>query len=223
MSAPIFEFRRDSDPACDAPLYAAAGKRLLDLAAVVLMAPVAILLIAGAALAILLTGGRPFFAHVRVGRHGRMFRCWKLRTMVPDAEAALARVLSSDPACALEWARRQKLADDPRITRIGRILRRTSLDELPQLWNVALGHMSLVGPRPFTPEQARLYGSGLRSEAYYDLRPGITGLWQVARRGHGSFAERAAYDRHYADRLTLAGDLSILARTFGVVLRATGQ
>ena len=143
--------------------------------------------------------------------------------MVPDADAALAQVLALDRGKAQEWARHQKLTDDPRVTRLGRFLRRTSLDEVPQLWNVMRGQMSLVGPRPFTPEQAGLYGSGLGGEAYYALRPGITGLWQVTRRNRGSFAERAEYDRRYAAGLSLGSDLSILSRTFGVVFRATGQ
>lgn len=227
MSAPIFEFRPDAavEPAARTGplLYRAGGKRLFDLAVLILMAPAAIMLIGVAAVAILLSGAAPFYAHVRVGRNGRTFRCWKLRTMVRDADAVLARVLASDPAMAREWARKQKLAADPRVTRIGRFLRRTSLDELPQLWNLALGQMSLVGPRPFTPEQAGLYGAGYRGEAYYSMRPGITGLWQVARRNQGGFSERVAFDRHYADRLSLATDLWILLRTVGVVLRATGQ
>ena len=227
MTAPIFEFRPETaiEPARHAgrTAYGLAGKRVLDLVLVLLMAPIAVAVIAIAASVIALSGGQPFYGHVRVGRSGRRFRCWKLRTMVPNADAALAQVLATDHSKAREWARHQKLADDPRVTSVGRFLRRTSLDELPQLWNVLRGEMSLVGPRPFTPDQTGLYGSGLMGEAYYALRPGITGLWQVSRRNRGGFSERAEYDRRYAAGLCLGSDLAILARTFGVVVRATGQ
>ena len=142
--------------------------------------------------------------------------------MIPDADAALARILRDDPALDEEWRTTQKLARDPRVTRFGALLRRTSLDELPQLWNVLNGTMSLVGPRPFTPEQRGLYRNGRTDADYYHLRPGITGLWQVSRRNRGSFAERATYDSAYRNRLSVWTDLSILARTIVVVLRATG-
>ncbi len=227
MTAPIFDFRPDPAIATARPAastrYATSGKRALDLFLLVVLAPAAIVLIAIAAGVIGLAGGKPFYGHVRVGLHGRKFRCWKLRTMVPDADAVLARMLATDPEKAREWARHQKLSDDPRVTRIGRLLRRTSLDELPQLWNVLRGQMSFVGPRPFTPEQAGLYGSGLQNAPYYRLRPGITGLWQVTRRNRGSFAERTDFDDRYARELCLSEDLSILWRTFGAVLRATGR
>jgi lipopolysaccharide/colanic/teichoic acid biosynthesis glycosyltransferase len=143
--------------------------------------------------------------------------------MVPDAEASLTRLLAADAGLAAEWARDQKLAHDPRITLLGRFLRRTSLDELPQLWNVLTGEMSLVGPRPFLPEQESLYADGGRDAPYYLLRPGITGLWQVSRRNAGTFAERSDFDGRYAARVSLIGDLAILLATIRIVLRATGK
>lgn len=222
MAAPLFEFRDEVAPGAPRRFYSTFGKRSLDLALLVLMLPVAIPLIATILLVSALGGGRALYSQIRIGRDGQLFRCWKVRTMIPDADAALARILRDDPALAEEWRTTQKLVRDPRVTRFGALLRRTSLDELPQLWNVLNGTMSLVGPRPFTPEQRGLYRNGRTDADYYHLRPGITGLWQVSRRNRGSFAERATYDSAYRTRLSVWTDLSILARTVGVVLRATG-
>jgi lipopolysaccharide/colanic/teichoic acid biosynthesis glycosyltransferase len=174
-------------------------------------------------LATWLEGGSPLYLQARVGRGGALFRCWKVRTMVRGADELLARLVEEDDDIAREWHHHQKLTRDPRITRLGRLLRRSSLDELPQLWNVLNGTMSLVGPRPFTPAQRGLYAGGRGDLAYYDLRPGISGLWQVSRRNAGSFAERVSYDEQYGRSVSLLTDLSILWRTFAVVLRATGR
>lgn len=199
-------------------LYRARLKRALDIALVLAAAPLVLpLLLILIALASL-DGHSPFYRQTRIGRGGRSFQLLKLRSMVPDAEARLARHLAENPAAAAEWARCQKLARDPRITPIGRFLRRSSLDELPQLWNVLTGDMALVGPRPMVPEQQPLYAG----TAYYRLRPGLTGLWQISERHTSAFADRAGYDTDYAARLTLGLDLAILARTVGVVLRQTG-
>ncbi len=222
MAAPLFEFRDDVVPVASRRLYPAFGKRFLDLTLLVLMLPVALPLIAAIILVTALGGGPALYSQLRVGRDDRLFRCWKVRTMIPDADAVLARILRDDPALAKEWNTTQKLVRDPRVTWFGALLRRTSLDELPQLWNVLNGTMSLVGPRPFTPEQRGLYRNGRTDADYYSLRPGITGLWQVSRRNRGSFAERSAYDSVYQTHLGLWTDLSILARTVIVVLRATG-
>jgi lipopolysaccharide/colanic/teichoic acid biosynthesis glycosyltransferase len=138
--------------------------------------------------------------------------------MVPGAEARLAAHLAADPAARAEWDRSQKLREDPRVTPLGRLLRRSSLDELPQLWNVLAGDMSLVGPRPMMPCQQALYPG----EAYYRLRPGLTGPWQVSDRHASAFADRARFDRDYEQALSLATDLRILAATLRAVLRGTG-
>jgi exopolysaccharide production protein ExoY len=148
-----------------------------------------------------------------------VFRCWKLRTMVPGAEQVLEQHLAQNPGARAEWDTYQKLSCDPRITRIGHALRKTSLDEIPQLWNVLRGDMSLVGPRPMLPEQYSLYPGS----SYFELRPGLTGPWQVSERHTSAFADRGRYDDQYAVDLSLAADLRILASTFLVVLQRRGQ
>lgn len=204
--------------AAPAGLYARAGKRALDIALAAAGLVVAAPLILVFALLVALDGNSPFFVQDRVGRGGRVFRMIKLRSMVADAEAALARHLADHPEAAREWDLRQKLTDDPRITGVGQFLRRTSLDELPQLVNVLKGDMSLVGPRPMLPCQQAIYPG----TAYYALRPGITGLWQVSERHGSEFVRRADYDQRYLDELTFGLDLATLVRTVSVVLRGTG-
>ena len=143
---------------------------------------------------------------------------WKLRSMVTNADAALEDHLRSDAAARVEWNTNQKLRNDPRITKVGQILRKTSLDELPQLWNVLIGDMSLVGPRPMMVCQQSLYPGS----AYYALRPGITGFWQISVRNESSFAERASYDADYLRKVTFAQDLSVMLKTVSVVTKGTG-
>lgn len=200
-------------------LYRDVFKRLFDMLAIVLTAPATIPFIALLALSVALSGHAPFYSQSRIGRHGRVYTIWKLRTMVPDADAALETYLATDPAARAEWDRTQKLRNDPRVTRIGRILRKSSLDELPQLWNVFCGHMSLVGPRPMMPQQCSLYPG----QAYYRLRPGITGMWQVSARNDSSFAERAGFDADYDHKISLRTDLALLWATVRVVLHGTGH
>jgi exopolysaccharide production protein ExoY len=198
--------------------YAAYAKRGLDLCAVLLALPILLPLILVLALLVRGDGGPAFYVQDRVGRNGRLFRLWKLRTMVVDADERLADHLARNPEARAEWHERQKLKDDPRITRIGRILRKTSLDELPQLWNVLRGEMSLVGPRPMMPDQQALYPG----REYYRLRPGLTGFWQISDRNRTAFAGRARFDADYAARLSLLTDLVVLVRTVRIVLRGTG-
>lgn len=194
------------------------GKRLIDLALVLAIGPLFLPLIAGLMLLTCLDGHAALYSQLRVGQNGRLFRFWKLRTMVPNADVALERHLESNPLARAEWDATQKLRHDPRLTFIGCYLRRYSLDELPQLWNVLVGDMSLVGPRPMMPSQRALYpGTG-----YYELRPGLTGLWQISERNNCTFAERAAYDNRYAQMLSATTDLAILLRTVGVIFRGTG-
>lgn len=198
-------------------LYRRGGKRALDVALVVLGAPIVIPLIAIVAFLVALDGANPFYRQTRVGRHGREFRMLKLRTMVPGADEALAELIREDPRLAREWQINQKIENDPRITPIGRVLRRVSLDELPQVWNVVLGDMSLVGPRPIMASQRDLYDGS----AYFDMRPGITGLWQVSARNKG-FLCRVDYDQRYHDGLSFWTDLRLLVQTAVVVARGTG-
>jgi lipopolysaccharide/colanic/teichoic acid biosynthesis glycosyltransferase len=193
-------------------------KRCIDVCIVVLIGPLALLVIGVLALLIHWEGGKPFYSQMRVGKDGRLFRIWKLRTMVPDSEGVLQKYLAAHPEAQAEWSETQKLRSDPRVTTCGAIVRKYSLDELPQIWNVLTGDMSLVGPRPIMPEQQVLYPG----TAYFAMRPGLTGLWQVSARNESPFASRAAYDTLYAESMSLRTDLWIMVLTVGVVLRGTG-
>ncbi len=198
------------------------AKRALELLLIAMLAPLWGPLLVGLMLAV---GRAPFYAQDRVGLHGRLFRMWKLRSMRPGAEGQLA-VLLSDPLRRREWIRHGKLARDPRITPLGQWLRRHSLDELPQIWNVIRGDMALVGPRPLLPgEIAREYGAA--AARVVSVRPGMTGSWQVSGGMNGrnslSYAERLRLDLAYARGSTLRSDLMILLRTVGAILRGSGR
>lgn len=212
------EERVGNTPSGVRSFYARFVKRPLDILAVIALLPIILPVILILAFLVRRDGGRPFYSQLRVGRSGRSFRLWKLRSMVHDADKRLEEYLATNPEARAEWDSTQKLKNDPRITRFGRFLRKTSLDELPQLLNVFLGDMSVVGPRPMMVEQAQLYPGA----DYYHLRPGVTGLWQISDRNDSTFAARATYDATYARDLSLTGDISIIARTVGVVMRCTG-
>jgi lipopolysaccharide/colanic/teichoic acid biosynthesis glycosyltransferase len=168
-----------------------------------------------------LEGGDIFFAHQRVGYRGRPFRCFKFRSMVVDAEAALARYLAENPAARQEWEATQKLRDDPRVTPLGRFLRATSLDELPQLFNVVAGDMSLVGPRPIVRNEIARYG--IYFQHYASARPGLTGPWQVSGRSDIDYDRRVELDRNYVTAWSFSGDVLILLRTVKVVFGRVGS
>jgi lipopolysaccharide/colanic/teichoic acid biosynthesis glycosyltransferase len=194
-------------------------KRLFDVVLVLLSLPFVLPFLALISAAILLSDGKsPIFRQERVGKDGRRFKIWKFRSMDVDAEAQLQRYLDANPEAKREWETKQKLSYDPRCTAVGRLLRRTSIDELPQIFNVLVGDMSLVGPRPMMPCQQALYPG----QSYYNMRPGMTGAWQVTTRNTSDFSDRAAYDDQYFGRVSLIEDLRILAQTVGVVLRGTG-
>lgn len=193
-------------------------KQVMDITLTLLAAPFVVLLVSFLAVLVSLDGKSPFYSQMRVGRNGRLFRMWKLRTMVHDADARLESYLKANPQAQLEWDNSQKLKNDPRVTRVGRALRKTSMDELPQLLNVLGGTMSLVGPRPMMPKQQALYSG----QAYFALKPGITGLWQISDRNHCEFSDRVHYDDHYDRNVSLKTDVSILVHTIGVVVRGTG-
>ena len=173
-----------------------------------------------AALIALRRDGPLFFSHVRVGKGGRLFRCYKFRTMVPDGSRLFNHILSIDPVAREDWQVRRKVHRDPRVSRLGAFLRSSSLDELPQLWNVLCGDMSMVGPRPITLEELAEYGDNARE--YLSVRPGITGAWQVSGRSQCTYAERVALDVDYVRNLSFARDMVILLRTVNVVLRRQG-
>ena len=196
-------------------------KRVLDLAATLALGLFSLPVLALVAVAVKLDSPGPvFFAQTRIGKGGRKFRAWKFRTMVRDAEEVLERYLLEHPELREEWLQDQKLRRDPRVTRVGRFLRRTSLDELPQLWNVLRGEMSLVGPRPIVDAEVPRYGP--RFALYAQVLPGITGLWQVSGRNDTTYEERVELDSYYVRNWSPWLDLYILARTVWVVLTARG-
>ena len=201
--------------------WAQRTKRALDLFVVVvgglLMSP---LLLAIAALIKLDSPGPVFYGHQRLGGEGKHFRCWKFRTMRADAESSLTNLLQNDAELRSEWERYQKLRNDPRITRMGRFLRKTSLDELPQLWNVLRREMSLVGPRPIVDAEVSKYGEVY--ELYQRVAPGISGLWQVNGRSDMSYEERVATDAYYVRNWSIWLDLVILGRTIGSIIFSRG-
>ncbi|MBW4053739.1 MAG: sugar transferase [Proteobacteria bacterium] len=197
-----------------------AVKRVLDVAGAIVLAAVFAPLILAIVLLMRREGGPIMYKHRRIGRHGKVFDCLKFRTMVPNAEQVLRQLLETDPGIEAEWLRDHKLRCDPRVTPLGRFLRRTSLDELPQLWNVLRGEMSLVGPRPVVRDELLRYGRNVR--AYLSAKPGITGLWQIKGRNDTDYRRRVVLDTYYVRNRNLALDLYILLRTTGVVLGGSG-
>ena len=165
--------------------------------------------------------GPVVFRHIRVGQGGRRFACFKFRSMVLDSDNVLKTLLESDPAARKEWDRTQKLANDPRITPVGKFLRQSSLDELPQLINVIRGDMSLVGPRPIVPSELTRYGDKL--SLYLLARPGITGIWQVSGRNDCGYDRRIEMDANYVRNWRFSTDFVILLRTLGAVLAQRGS
>jgi exopolysaccharide production protein ExoY len=193
-------------------------KRGLDIVIASLMlislAPILIMI----ALIIYFTMGRPiFFGHESIGYNGIPFRCYKFRTMVTDAKERLALYLANNPAAAAEWQATQKLKDDPRVTRYGQLLRKSSLDELPQLINTLRGEMTCVGPRPVTADELRRYGPSARH--YLRVRPGLTGLWQVSGRSNTSYRYRVVLDRTYVTSWSISLDVQILLKTAPALFR----
>lgn len=193
-------------------------KRVFDLTVVVSTGVVVGPLVLILALILSLRGHSPFYISDRVGVGGRTFRMYKLKTMIEDADERLEAYLAANPKARAEWDSTQKLKRDPRVIWIGKWLRKTSLDELPQLWNVLVGDMSLVGPRPMMPSQRSMYDGA----AYYHLRPGVTGIWQISDRNESGFEKRATLDTDYDSVLSFPVDITILVRTVGAVARGTG-
>lgn len=191
---------------------------VLGLAALIFVLP--LMLLTAAAIKVQ-DGGPVLFGHMRLGRGGGAFRCWKFRSMVVNAEERLAAVLARDPCARAEWEADQKLRRDPRITALGRFIRLTSIDELPQLLNVLRGEMSLVGPRPIVPDEVRRYGRWFRH--YCAVRPGITGLWQVSGRNDVDYRRRVAMDVLLAKSVTPRRYLVILLATIPAVARRSGS
>jgi len=164
--------------------------------------------------------GPVFIVQKRIGHKGKVFGCLKFRTMVVDAQERLEQLLAECPTARAEWAARQKLRDDPRITRIGQFLRTTSLDELPQFFNILLGDMSVVGPRPIVKDEIVKYGGAF--SAYSSVKPGVTGMWQVSGRSDTSYEERVELDVEYVNDVNFKTDISIILKTVSVVLGGRG-
>ncbi|MGG5821506.1 sugar transferase [Falsiroseomonas sp. HW251] len=197
------------------------GKRALDIAGAALLVVAASPVFLVLALLVKLDGGKAFYAHERIGRHGTRFGCLKFRSMVMDADKRLAALLETSAEARREWDSTRKLKNDPRVTWVGRFLRASSLDELPQLINVLKGEMSLVGPRPVQASELAAY-YGAAAQHYLSVRPGLTGPWQISGRSDTSYAQRVALDVAYVTRPSLIEDVRILLRTPMAVLARRG-
>ena len=204
-------------------LWAQALKRFVDICAslVLLIIISPILLLVPLCLKLEGQGGSPFYGGKRVGKSGKLFQCWKFRTMEPDTDHLLEKKLQADPEAAAMWKKYHKLEDDPRVqTKTAKFVRKYSIDELPQIWNVFRGHMSLVGPRPILESEKEGFGKNLKQ--YLSVRPGITGLWQVSGRNDVSFERRVYWDTWYVLNWSFWGDIVILFKTLRVVFGASG-
>lgn len=226
FSAPDFAIAsgkraRSSVPSPSTSFAYSRVKRFIDVVLVLAAAPIWVPLCMVLSLLVRFTSPGPvFFSHRRIGHHGAFFSMWKFRTMCVNASEVLEQHLAIHPEDRAEWAATHKLKNDPRITPLGRFLRQTSLDELPQLWNVLAGQMSLVGPRPIVAAEAEKYGTDL---AYFlAVKPGITGLWQTSGRSTLSYDERVALDRRYVEEWSLQNDLLLLLRTVNEVANSEG-
>jgi len=197
-------------------------KRIFDIvmaaAAIALLSP----LFAMLALMMKLSDRGPvFYAHRRIGQNGNVFYCLKFRTMVMNGDEVLARHFAENPKARAEWLTTRKLQHDPRITRIGQILRKLSLDELPQVFNILVGHMSVVGPRPVVKDELEMYGPA--ADCYLRSRPGLTGLWQVSGRNDLSYGTRVAFDRYYVENWSFLSDIKIIVLTVPAILASRGS
>jgi Undecaprenyl-phosphate galactose phosphotransferase WbaP len=198
-----------------------AVKRFIDVAATstacLVLLPLFVVLCVASRLS---SPGPIFFGHQRIGRNNSSFKAWKFRSMYQNGDEILKRRLAESPEAQREWEQTRKLKRDPRVTPVGRFIRKTSLDELPQLWNVLVGDMSLVGPRPIVTDEIRRYGADY--QAYAAVRPGITGLWQISGRNNTSYEERVQFDEYYVRNWSVILDLYIILRTFKTVLASEG-
>jgi len=187
-------------------------------AGIILLSPLFVML---AMLVKFSDGGRVFYGHRRIGRNGHVFYCLKFRTMVENGDQVLADHFAKNPQSRDEWLATRKLQNDPRVTRVGAVLRKLSLDELPQIFNILRGDMSIVGPRPVVKDELELYGSA--ADFYLKSRPGLTGLWQVSGRNDVSYNARVAFDRQYVENWSFGSDLKIIIRTVPAVFSSRGS
>ena len=211
--------RLDSDTQ---PPVGGAFKRGFDIAGaiagIILLSPLLLML---AMLVKFSCGGRVLYGHSRIGRNGNVFSCLKFRTMVENGDQVLAQHFARNPHLREEWMATRKLQNDPRVTEVRSILRKLSLDELPQIFNILRGDMSFVGPRPVVEDELELYGAA--ADYYLKSRPGLTGLWQISGRNDVSYRTRVAFDQHYVENWSFVFDLKILMLTFPAVLSSRGS
>ena len=220
VSLPVIKSRQINRAPSDLFRYRVL-KRFIDIILVLVSAPVMLLLLGIVAAMVMLSSPGPIlYSHRRIRKNGAFFSMWKFRTMCLNSAEVLEEYLASHPKARTEWNKTHKLRNDPRITPIGAFLRRYSLDELPQLWNVLTGQMSLVGPRPIVAAEVEKYGDYF--DCYCRVKPGLTGLWQVSGRSELSYDARVALDCDYVNRWTLRRDSVILLKTFSTVLKQDG-
>lgn len=215
------ERRRSSAEDLPSGLLRYRAKRIIDIFLIVVSLPVTLPILGLLSLIVMMsTPGPVFYSHRRIGRNGAFFSMWKFRTMCVNSAEVLDEYLARHPQARAEWSRTHKLRYDPRVTKIGRFLRRYSLDELPQLWNVMTGKMTLVGPRPIVAAEVEKYGDGFRY--YRRVKPGLTGLWQVSGRSQLTYPQRVKLDCDYVERWSMRRDFVILLRTFLSVVNQDG-
>ena len=221
-AARLADWSRHRSAPDDHPPVGGVRKRGFDIvgavAAIVLLSPLLIML---SLLVKLSDGGKIFYAHRRIGRNGNVFHCLKFRTMVENGDEVLAAHFATNHRARAEWLATRKLQNDPRVTRVGLVLRKLSLDELPQVFNILMGHMSFVGPRPVVRDELELYGQA--ADCYLKSRPGLTGLWQISGRNDVSYGTRVAFDRHYVENWSFVADLKIILKTVPVVFSSRGS
>jgi Undecaprenyl-phosphate galactose phosphotransferase WbaP len=221
LSRPVFRTTYSLDRGPSVLFRYRVLKRCVDVALILLFSPVVLLVIGIVAVLVVISSPGPvFYSHRRIRRHGAFFSMWKFRTMCVNSAEVLEEYLAAHPVARKEWNKTHKLRHDPRITKIGSFLRRYSLDELPQFWNVLAGHMSLVGPRPIVAAEVEKYADCF--ECYCRVKPGLTGLWQVSGRSELDYDQRVALDCEYVNRWSLRRDMKILLKTAVVVLKQDG-
>ena len=196
-------------------------KRIFDILFLLLSAPLTIPLTIIVSILVKVTSKGPvFYGHKRIGKNHKEFKCWKFRSMVIDADKQLEKLLSENPQMRAEWEKEQKLTNDPRVTKIGKLLRKTSIDEIPQFFNILTGQMSFIGPRPVTEPELEKYGS--KADYILNVQPGLSGMWQISGRSETSYQERVTLDSYYIDNWSIWLDLWILLKTVFVVLKGKG-
>ena len=196
-------------------------KRILDLGLLFISAPITIPLVLIVSIIVKITSPGPiFYGHKRIGKNGKEFKCWKFRSMVIDADKQLEKILAENPEMRAEWEKDRKFSNDPRVTKIGKILRKTSIDEIPQFFNVLMGEMSFIGPRPVTTPELEKYGD--KSDFILSVQPGLSGMWQISGRSDTGYEERITLDSYYIRNWSMWLDLWIIIKTIYVVVKGKG-